>query len=211
MILPKRLEIIAEMAKNDEKVFDIGTDHALIPIYLKLHYDVNVIGVDNKEKVLNGASKMLQKYDLIDKIPLVLSDGLDNGDVHNSTLIIAGMGTSTILHILNNNKTNFIRKMIIQSNNDLYLLRKKVLAKGFMINKEEYIKENNKDYIIIEFIKGKQHLNKYALMFGYLIKDKTYFKNLIKKKEQVLNLIPKTYFLKRINLLFQIRYLKKLT
>ena len=69
----------------------------------------------------------------------------------NYTAVICGMGTATILSILNTDKLCKIDKLIIQSNNDLYNLRKKICKKGFNIINEVIVKERGIYYIIIKF------------------------------------------------------------
>ncbi len=47
------------------------------------------------------------------------------------TAVICGMGTTTILSILNSEKLKYVDTLILQSNNDLYHLRKEIVKKAF--------------------------------------------------------------------------------
>ena len=69
------------------------------------------------------------------------------------TLVLAGMGTYTILDILKNTNKQF-NKIITISNNNNNILRKEMLNIGYKINLEEIIKERNKYYNLILFEKG---------------------------------------------------------
>ena len=78
--------------------------------------------------------KNLKKYN-VKNVKLVLSDGLENITETYDVITISGMGTSTILKILNNK--NLPNNLIISSNNDLHLLRKSMNEKGYTIKQED--------------------------------------------------------------------------
>ena len=133
-MISKRLLKIASLVDTEE-VIDIGCDHALLDIYLT-NNGYKCIAIDNKEKVLNNTYKNIKENNLLNKITIVCSNGLDNYKVNgNETVIIAGMGTNSILEILKNKEFNKINTLIIQSNNDLYKLRKEIF-KNYYIDKE---------------------------------------------------------------------------
>ena len=135
-MLSKRLKAIASLVKT-KSVIDVGCDHALLCIYLT-NKGINCRGTDISENVLKGAYENLKKYNLDGKIELIQADGLVNIKIkQDDTIIIAGMGTSTILNILKDYDYN--NPLIISSNNDLYKLRKEIIKKGYYIKNKPFV------------------------------------------------------------------------
>ena len=59
MRINKRLEHIAKYVNDNEKVIDIGCDHALLSIYLeKTKKNISIIASDINEGPLNQAKKI---------------------------------------------------------------------------------------------------------------------------------------------------------
>ena len=159
-MISRRIRLIASLLDKNDRVLDIGTDHALLPIYLCENDLVTLVDAsDVSEHVLQGAKKNIEKYGFQDKINLYLSDGLNDIDVKKyNTLVICGMGYFTIKDILNCDLNN-INKLIVQTNNHLSDFRKYIISIGFRINKEFYISDQGIDYIIFDLIKGEQELS----------------------------------------------------
>lgn len=193
-MISKRLNVIASLVDSN-KIIDIGCDHALLDIYLT-NKGINCVAIDNKETVLDKARENIKKNNLLDKIKIICSNGLENYNVlGNENVIIAGMGTNTILNIIQNKEFNKINTLIIQSNNNLYELRKKICKLGYYIDKEIVIFDK-KYYNIIRFKKGFKKYSYFDYYFGLdinyeykkYINNKIYktyknipFKNIIKK------------------------------
>ena len=163
--ISKRLKTIASLVTPQKKVIDIGTDHAYLPIYLYLNnITKNITASDISPQVLEISLNNLQKYNLEKKINLIKSDGFRNVDGIFDIAVITGMGTYTIINILNTK--NIPDTLIIQSNNDYYLLRKHLNYLGYKIENEIALYENKHYYIIIKFIKEKEFLTDEELLFG---------------------------------------------
>ena len=163
--ISKRLKTIASLVTLQKKVIDIGTDHAYLPIYLYLNnITKNITASDISPQVLEISLNNLQKYNLEKKINLIKSDGFRNVDGIFDIAVITGMGTYTIINILNTK--NIPDTLIIQSNNDYYLLRKHLNYLGYKIENEIALYENKHYYIIIKFIKEKEFLTDEELLFG---------------------------------------------
>lgn len=193
-MISKRLNVIASLVDSNN-IIDIGCDHALLDIYLT-NKGINCVAIDNKETVLDKARENIKKNNLLDKIKIICSNGLENYNVlGNENVIIAGMGTNTILNILQNKEFNKINTLIIQSNNNLYELRKNVCKLGFYIDKEIVIFDK-KYYNIIRFKRGFKKYSYFDYYFGLdinyeykkYINNKIYktyknipFKNIVKK------------------------------
>lgn len=182
-MISKRLNVIASLVDSNN-IIDIGCDHALLDIYLT-NKGINCVAIDNKETVLDKARENIKKNNLLDKIKIICSNGLENYNVlGNENVIIAGMGTNTILNIIQNKKFNKINTLIIQSNNNLYELRKNVCKLGYYIDKEIVIFDK-KYYNIIRFKRG---FKKYSYFDYYFGLDMNY-----EYKKYINNKIYKTY------------------
>lgn len=194
--LSKRLASIASNIDKEDKVVDIGCDHGYLSIYLKaVNGNKVVIATDINENALNMAKKNINKNSIL--IETRLGNGLDVIK-HNEvdTIIISGMGGNTILNILKKNKLKYIKKIVIQSNTDIPLIRKYINKLGYTIKNEQLIIDKNIYYIIITFTKGKHKYTKKELYFGpILLKENNDLFNEKKaielnKLEEILKKIP---------------------
>lgn len=194
--LSKRLASIASNIDKEDKVVDIGCDHGYLSIYLKaVNGNKIVIATDINENALNMAKKNINKNSIL--IETRLGNGLDVIK-HNEvdTIIISGMGGNTILNILKKNKLKYIKKIVIQSNTDIPLIRKYINKLGYTIKNEQLIIDKNIYYIIITFTKGKHKYTKKELYFGpILLKENNDLFNEKKaielnKLEEILKKIP---------------------
>ena len=208
--LSKRLNALVLFVSKNDSVVDVGCDHGYLSIYLRENNLVkNVIASDINKNALNNAINNINKKKL--NIKTILSDGLENINLKNiNTLIISGMGTNTILHILKDNtKLDKIHKLIIQSNNDYNILRKELNNKGYYLDKEEYTFDKNKWYITCLFIKSKKRNTKEEIEYGYL-NNKDYNKYLLNKEKQIYKKIPFTQLKIKLLKLRKIIKLKKI-
>ena len=99
------------------------------------------------------------------------------------------MGTDTIINILNKEITN---DLIISSNNHLEKLRRYIVTMNYYIDKEIFIIENNKPYVIIKFKYGKKDYTDYDYILG-INYDKNYLDYIKNKYINILNKIPDKY------------------
>lgn len=213
-MLSLRLSSLTKFVNYNDKIIDIGCDHALLDIFLvKNDLVKSIIASDINVQALNSGIKNIENEGLSDKISARLGDGLnvltdkDNID----TVIISGMGTNTIMGILNNNHLKNINKLIIQSNNDHTMLRKYVTKLGFFIKNEEYFQDNKKNYINIVFVRGSKKYSKIDLTYGPILKhNKPYLEFEINNIEKIEELVPKNKILLHFQLKKEKRVLKKL-
>ena len=213
-MISNRLKSIAKYVSKDDKLIDIGCDHALLDIYLiKEKILKKVIVSDIHEGALNAGISNIKKETLEKKIDTRLGNGLevlsDNDDI--DTVLISGMGTTTILDILNNKYLKNINKLIIQSNNDHTELRTEVTKLGYKVINEEYLVDMKKNYIIIVFERGEEKYSKNELRYGpILIHDKDYLNFELNQCIKIKNFIPTNKLLLKYRLNKEIRLLKKL-
>jgi tRNA (adenine22-N1)-methyltransferase len=209
MLLSKRLDAIANMIDQDDIVLDIGTDHGYLPIYLVSNQIIKIaIASDIKEAPLKMAAKNVAKANLVDKIKLVLSDGLESITSYFNTLVIAGVGPRTIINVLESGKAKIKGKtLILQSNVSANLVRAWLTANNFKIIDEALIKEDDNYYEVIKAINGKQLLTNSDLYLGPIIKKVksetvvNYFAKMHDKYAKLVKRIPKkeTEKIKKLN------------
>lgn len=213
MKISNRLKSIAGLIIDSDKVADIGCDHALLDIYLvKNKICSKVLASDVSESALAGGKNNIKKYHLEDNIETKVGSGLEVIDDEINTVILSGMGTSTIIKILSSPKLSQINKLVIQSNNDYYLLRRFVISKGYYISHEAVIYDKGRYYINIVFLKGKKKYGVKELIYGPILmySNKDYFEYLLKKHEQILDNIPKYKVIDRFKIKKDVSFLKKL-
>lgn len=192
-MISKRIKYIASLVTFSDKVLDIGTDHALLPIYLiKNGVTDTADGCDISSNVLINAKSNLIKYNLDKKINLFCSDGTKQVNTSKyNTFIITGMGFYTVKDILDNSRLDNINRLIIQSNNNHEDLRRYLNLIGYKIIKDHYIMDKNKPYLIVDAIKGNQKLSDQEYICGLLSKDnKWYYEYILNKYKKILDGIP---------------------
>ena len=213
--LSKRLEKIATFVDDGANIVDIGCDHALLDIYLVLNRkNIKVVASDVNKNALNNALSNIKKYKLTDKIDTVLSNGLESIDVTGlDTIIISGMGTHTMVGILYNNlsKLKNIDTIILQSNNDVDFLRKKLTSIGYYIEQEALVKDKKIIYTIIKFKKGHKFYSYKELYFGpcLLKENSSLFKEKnkleLEKLKIIYPMIPKGHLMYKLKTLRKIK------
>ena len=218
--LSKRLKEISNYIPDDIKMVDIGCDHALLDIYLYNNIkNIKIIESDVNENALEQAKTNIKKYNLESVIKTRISDGLDNINKDEiDTIVISGMGAHTIVGILhkNLNKLKNVKNIIVQSNNHIDFLRKKIVELNYYIEDETLVKDNNIIYTIISFKKGRKRYNKKELFFGpCLLKENSKLfqeqnKENLKILNKLLEVIPENHRLHRISIKNKIKLYDKI-
>ncbi len=214
MQLSLRLRAIADMIPEGRVVVDIGCDHAFLDIDLTKRKKNKCIACDVRKSVLEIAQKNIAKFGFEKEIELIQSDGLETIDIpEGAVAVIAGMGTSTILSIFKNDKVKSFSQIIIQTNNDWALLRKKMSKKGFQLIEEKVVLEHNKYYVLMKWEIGKiLYSSKQCFLGPLLIKKKEsipYYQYLLHQYQGVYSQIPKQHRVKRYQTRQKIRWLTK--
>lgn len=190
-----RMLALANDIRNEDIVLDVGCDHGYLSMYLKKNnLCKEVYASDISEKALNVARKNFKKNNL--DIKTYVSDGFENIPVYFNTAVIAGMGTNKILKILDSEKRP--DRLVLGSQNDLYLLRSSMYKMGYKLVDEQAILENGHYYIILLYAKKVQKLLKRELKYGISNND-DYYAYLIKKNKEILKKVP---LKKKIELLY---------
>ena len=176
---------------------DVGCDHALLDIYLTINRHCKCTASDISENCLEKAKLNLKKFKLEKEIPLVLSDGLNNVEYNNSDyIVIAGMGTETILKILENCTADNI---IVQTNTDIFDFRE-TITDNFIIENEKVVYDKKVFYVLMKLKRGKKKYNYSDYLIGPVIKKqktgvyKKYKEYLFDKYSEIYNNLKNTSF-----------------
>ena len=189
----KRIKAILSLLDACDNIIDIGCDHAYVAILMAHKGSKKILATDIHKGALEIAKDNIKKEGLENIIQTKLTDGLVGIDTKEyNTLVIAGMGATTIISILSlKEKLKSIKKIIIQSNNDLDILRKYMVSINYKINKEIVVYEKGHYYTIIQYEKGKETLKPYEYLYGKYNKDnKEYYEYLSLKLDELLAKVP---------------------
>jgi tRNA (adenine22-N1)-methyltransferase len=134
------------------------------------------IASDRSVNVIDRARHDLGKNKYVD---LRVSDGLDNiNEGEADTLILAGMGTHTMLEILSKTNLKF-KKIITISNNYHNILREKMNNFNYKVDKELIVEDAGKLYNLIVFNEGKKEYSEKELLLGLNHIDEDMYKKYI--------------------------------
>lgn len=174
--LSKRLEVVASYIKDNSKIIDIGCDHGLLSIYLaNIYKNIKIIASDVNKNALSSAIENIKEASLENRIETRLGSGLEVVSADEiDTVVIAGMGSNTIVGILKYSKDKLVNvnNIVIQSNTDLYFLRKNITSIGYYIEDETLVEDKNIIYTVIKFTKGKRKYNYKELYLGPILLEK---------------------------------------
>lgn len=218
MNISKRLIVIGDLVSDNSFILDIGCDHALLDIYVANNKkNIKIIASDINEGPLKQAKTNIEKYNLKNKIELIKADGFNAYKDGVDTVILSGLGSSTIVDILTKgqDKLEKVNKLIISSNNDYYYLRKNISKLGYKITNETIIKDKGKYYPVIVFEKGHQKYNNFELKYGPILlkeKDKVFLEYLNINKEKLIKInksLSNKYIIKKIGIKKEIKQIEK--
>jgi len=154
--LSKRLKIIHDMVP-ESVVADIGSDHGKLMIALVQSGKVRKgFAVENKEGPFERLRSNLIRYHVDDKVTPLFSDGIKDITRDVATIVIAGMGGTSIVKILKSHPEKLVRvqTIIIDAHSAVPLARKEICQMGFAIADEQIVKEDGIFYEIVKFIKS---------------------------------------------------------
>ncbi len=150
-MLSKRLLHIANLVSKDKVVYDVGSDHGLLPCFLVLNNICpKAYAVDNKIGPLNRTKEAILKYHLEGKVIPILSDGLNDVKDDVDIITIAGMGYYTVMDIFKDKDLTRYHSIIVQINKDVDKLRKFISDNHYTILNEVVLKDD-KYYQIVVF------------------------------------------------------------
>ncbi len=169
-----RIEAICSFIDDNDLVVDVGCDQVEVGILLSKR-NIKSIASDISGKVVETAKEKINKLNLNNYIDLRVSDGLNNiKDKEANTLVLAGMGTHTIIEILKKTNLRF-NKIITISNNYHDVLRDEMNKLNYIVSDELIVYDNNKYYNLIVFKEGNRKYTEKELLLGLNHKDKNIY------------------------------------
>ncbi len=208
-MISKRIKELASIIPDSNRVIDVGCDHALLDIYLaKKCSNTKFLATDISENAINCALKNIEENNLESRISTLVTDGLDGISINlDDFIVICGMGTNTIKHILKP-RLGEINNILIQTNRDFEELREFMFENGFRIKNEKII-HDKLYYVVMLFEKGEFKYTNLDLWLGPIIKNSkndSYFEFLLKNYKKILPGIPdndlkKKEVIEKINIL----------
>lgn len=192
-----RIRKLWELAGCCDVLGDIGTDHALVPIYMvENNMCGRAIASDINKGPLRKASDNIRRSGLRDKIELRLGEGLKPyhpGEC--DVFVIAGMGGIMISEILGERPeiAHSAEKLILQPNTRRAELRKFLNENGYEIVDEDCAAEKKHIYVFmtVQYTGcAPKKLSDIDLEMGTILQNKTegviYFRALYEKMHRKL-------------------------
>ena len=154
--LSKRLQAIHDMLPIGVTA-DVGSDHGKLMIALfKSGKITKGYAIENKKGPYQRLVKALEAEGLIDKIVPLFSDGIEDLPPEVKNVVLAGMGGDLIIKILKKHpeKLKLVSTIIVDAHGAIAKVREEISQMGYIIADEKMIKEDDKFYEIIKFIRA---------------------------------------------------------
>ena len=185
----KRLCAAAELVRQGAVFADIGTDHALLPVFLCKNGRISrAVAADINEGPLAAARAQVEEAGVSHLVKLVLTDGLSGLEEEGLTdIAVCGMGGELIVSILS--RVPFVKdrrvRLILQPMTHVSDLRYYLAEAGFRIVEERTAFAKGKCYFCFaaEYTGESYPLTRIEAAFG---RQET-----IKKSEELLALVEK--------------------
>lgn len=143
--LGARLRAIADRVREGVVLYDIGTDHAYLPVYLLQQGRIaRAVASDVATGPLACASETVRRAELSDLVKLCLADGLQGMDlVRPCDVSIAGMGGEMIVSILSRapQVKDVGVRLLLQPMTKVEELRRFLADQGFAVDFEGVVME----------------------------------------------------------------------
>ena len=147
-LLDLRLSAVLNYVDVLDKVADVGADHGYLTMAMLEKGITRCQVIENKSGPLANAQKNLATFA---NVTFSLSDGLSKLDPDIDTVTICGMGGHNIVKILNDQlaKAQRLKKLILQPNSHVEVLRNYLNDQSFMIIDEDLIEIDQHFYHIV--------------------------------------------------------------
>ena len=150
--------MLADLVPFGARLADVGTDHGYLPVWLLSQKKISsAVAADIAPDPLDHARRTAQEYGVTEGLSFRLCDGLQGLSLQDAdTLVIAGMGGETIVHILS--QADWCRSaslLLLQPMTKTELLRTWLADNGYTITREHLVRDKAYLYPIL-LVKGGQ-------------------------------------------------------
>ena len=151
--ISERLLACCDFVSKGDRVADIGCDHGYLGIHLLTNCIAShMIESDVAPGPLESARRNAKKYGVESAMTFCLSDGVKDIPRDFDTLVCAGMGGDTMVHILS--AAPWLRdkryRMVLQCQSKTPMLRRYLSENGWRITEEQVLKEGKFLYTVME-------------------------------------------------------------
>ena len=161
--LTPRLRLLADWVTSGDRIADVGTDHAYLPVWLLLNGKVSrAIASDLRRGPLERAKLTGAKYGVVESIDFRLCDGLSSVCSEEvDTVIIAGMGGETISSILDSAPwtADGRHTLLLQPMTRAEDLRAFLAEYGYRICREQLVLDRGTIYPVMSVTAGEMMLS----------------------------------------------------
>ena len=167
--LAPRLQLLADLVPQGARLADIGTDHGYLPVWLLQQGRISsAIAADIGAGPLEHARRTAREYDVYG-LAFRLCDGLsaiapDEAD----TLVIAGMGGETIIHILESAPWTRGCTLLLQPQTKIEELRLRLCENGYAVTREHLVRDKGKLYVVMTVTAGERYTPGAEQLYGGL-------------------------------------------
>lgn len=187
--LSERLQMVANFVSPGSRIADIGSDHAMLPIFLVQNEKcTSAIAGELNFGPYEAARKGIAAAGLSKAIEARRGDGLAVLQAGEADVItICGMGGSLMCDILEEGrkagKLDGVRELVLQPNVGESLVRTWLLQNGWYLNGETILEEDRKIYEILHAVRDDKSADKnealYDGSFLALDKDKDWLRMML--------------------------------
>ena len=170
--LQPRLQLLADLVPQNARLADVGTDHGYLPVYLlQKKYITSAIAADIGAEPLEHARRTARQYGVEEQLRFLRCDGLQGIDPKDvDTVVIAGMGGETIIHILSQAPwtKNGDTMLLLQPMTKQEELRRWLNENGYAQYAERLVRDKNYLYPVFTVCGGAQTALSVGEIYGGL-------------------------------------------
>lgn len=151
--LSSRLRAVAEQVPAGASVIDVGTDHAMVPVWLvQSGRAPRVLATDIRSGPLQSAAALVEKTGTGGHIRLMQTDGLAGiGPQDGDTVVLAGMGGESMISILSAAAwTKSGTLLILEPQSKKAELRRWLAENGYRVEAEHLAEDAGRIYPILQ-------------------------------------------------------------
>lgn len=156
--LSRRLRALAEWVPDGARMADIGTDHALLPVYLAAGGKIGfAVAGDVHKGPVEAAIRQVASAGLSDRISVRHGDGLSvltAGEV--DTVCIAGMGGGLIVRLLEaaGDRLDGVHTLVLSPHGAEDAVRRWIVERRFLLDREMLLEEDGVIYTLLRAVRA---------------------------------------------------------